>query len=139
MKAVDQNAIIERIPEVAEGLKVEAWLRASVLLSLLSMRFLPQNGAAYLKALRSLDEATKERFIAALIAAYSRSSSQSDFMGVVGIPAFLGIIAAYTMFDTPPIVLLIYLFILTFYLLLYMYYRLMKAAIQALLDSSKLM
>lgn len=134
----ENNSHVKKIPDVIDGLKVEAWLRGAVMLSILSTRFLPNSNGEIATAADALEEKDRHRFLVRMTIAHSRVSAQADFMGVIGIPLAIGVITIVTAFDISVTSILFFFLILLGYLFIYFYYRLMKAAVESILDTLKI-
>lgn len=130
--------LAEGIPQVIRGTKVEKWLRPSILKSIVSMRFMPNKDRSLTTAIRGLNNKDRRAIIELLISAQSRSSAQSDFMGVVGIPVFLGIFAFFSLLELPLEMLVFYALAIFFYLFAYFYYRLMYASLESILGALRI-
>lgn len=132
------TALIEKMPEAACTMKVSAWMRPIALSSGLFVGAVPRFDEHYRAALESLDEQDRYKLEAALCAAHAHYKTASDIFGVVGIPLFLGLLAAFGLAEVRPEALLAYGAILIFYFFLYSYYRMMQGAAESLVEVGRL-
>ena len=132
--AAQDKKLIDKIPDVLAGLRVEAWLRIAILKSLSSPRFLPNARGDISVALNALKGDDRRQFIVILTNAHERASAQTDFMGIIGIPIAIALITVVSAFDIPLEAIGIFFLILLGYLLIYYYYRLMKALLTSILS-----
>lgn len=85
--------------QVVRGKKVESWLRGYVIKSMFGTRFWPAIDSRYIPAAQALNMQDQKAYLTSLTVARARASSQSDFMGVVSIPLFIGLLSIYVMLD----------------------------------------
>ena len=131
--AAQDEKLIVKIPEVLVGLRVEAWLRAAILKSLFSPRFLPNARGNISRAINTLEDDDRQQCLVILTNAHERASAQVDFMGVIGVPIAIGLITVVAAFDVPVEAIGLFFLILLVYLLIYFHYRLMKALLTSIL------
>lgn len=124
----------EKASEVASGLRVERWLRAPAFASLLSKRMRPRLGVEYVQQVASMGEVERQNYRATLIDAREHASYQCDAFGVAGIPIFIGLVMLASAFGVSVTALSLYAGIIIVYLVLYLYYRNLKAMIVSLLE-----
>lgn len=133
-----RKTLATTVPEVAEGLKVEKWLRPTILRSMASMRYLPNAKGEISDAANALKSEDRYRFLVSVTHANERVSAQTDFIGVIGMPLALGILTIVAAFDVSEAAIGFFYAIIVAYLFIYFYYRLMKATTTSILEVLKI-
>lgn len=105
-----------------------------VIKSMFGTRFWPAIDSRYISAAQALSMQDQKAYLTSLTVARARASSQSDFMGVVSIPLFIGLLSIYVMLDLSRELIVFYFGILIVFMFSYYYYRIQKALIAALLE-----
>lgn len=130
--------MIQKMPEAARTMKTNAWIRPLVMSGATMLGILPRFGEEYRAALEALDDNDRFRLDAALRTSHAHYKVGSDIYGVVGIPLFLGLLAAVNIIDLSFEAFLAYGAILIFYFLIYTYYRSMQGTAEALVEIGNL-
>ena len=127
----------DNLAKIAHGAKVERCIRPYILRSMLTIKMIDIDTEGIGK-IQAFDKQSFLNYHIATVRAHERARSQSDFLGVVFIPAFLGMLASYIAFDLDAQIVILFFAAIMFYIFTYLYYRMMEANLSILVKTAEL-